>query len=176
MKTETWKAIPGLDHYEASDMGRVRSYLTKNGRGVKVSPHIMAPLSIKGKDYLRYGFRKDGKTVWMKAHIVTLITFVGPRPSPKHDGCHNDGNAHNNAVSNVRWDTKKGNAADRIKHGTQTRGEDIHKAVLTEEQVAEIKAALPVWKYGTGRSFAKKFGVSESAIHDVKSGRTWSHV
>lgn len=34
------------------------------------------------------------------------------------DGCHNDGDPLNNAVENLRWDSRAGNFRDKIAHGT----------------------------------------------------------
>jgi hypothetical protein len=92
------------------------------------------------------------------------------------DGCHSDGNASHNALSNLYWGTKLENAQDRVDHGTQVRGVDHHLAALTEQQVQEIRDALPTWKRGMGRQFANKFGVADSTISAIKAGLTWSHV
>ena len=36
--------------------------------------------------------------------------------------CHNDGNKHNNKLSNLRWDTATANQLDKNKHGTSNKG------------------------------------------------------
>ena len=78
----------------------------------------------------------------------------------------------NNVVlgGNMPWE----NAEDRIKHGTQLRGIQIAKSVLTEEAVREIKSYIPVWNGRLARKFAKQFGVSGSTITDIIVGKTWS--
>ena len=47
---------------------------------------------------------------------------------------------------------------------------------LTDEQVAEIKALFPIWKRGMGVQLAKKYGVGEGVINDIKQGHTFRHV
>lgn len=47
---------------------------------------------------------------------LVLKAFVGPRPRGM-EGCHNDGNASNNYLSNLRWDTHHENMRDVERHG-----------------------------------------------------------
>jgi hypothetical protein len=47
---------------------------------------------------------------------------------------------------------------------------------LTDEQVSEIKALLPVWKRGMATELARKYGVSDGVIGDIKRGETFQHV
>ena len=49
--------------------------------------------------------------------MLVLTAFTGPRPSARHQGCHNDGNPQHNARSNLRWDTPSSNALDAVRHG-----------------------------------------------------------
>lgn len=129
------------------------------------------------KEYLRVGLSDGaGNVQYFPVHTLLLLTFVGPRPSQYYDSCHNDGNAKNNFIDNLRWDTKQANANDRVKHGTQVRGELVYLAKLTEDQVREIKAALPFWKKGMGKFFCEKFGIGDSAVSSIKHGKTWAHI
>ena len=54
------------------------------------------------------------KRVSRYVHRLVLLAFVGPCPEGK-EACHNDGNQRNNRLDNLRWDTPKANAADRIR-------------------------------------------------------------
>jgi len=175
---EQWLPIPGYPGYEVSSHGRVRSYKNRNGRGgFKQKPHILALSKAKGKKYLRVAVAPEGKPPkWVFVHTLVLTAFNGPKPFPKAQACHNDGNPINNTPRNLRWDTVQSNADDRWNHGTQVRGESVAKASLTEAQVAEIKTAIPVWKRGMGRYFAQKFGITDSAVSAIKNGKTWGHV
>lgn len=108
-----------------------------------------------------------------RIHRLILSTFVGPRSSA-WDGCHNNGIRTDNRLSNLRWDTRKGNAADTIDHGRSTVGESNPSCILTEKQVCEIIIRLNDGEIGT--LLAKEFGVTGGAIYDIKNGRNWKHL
>jgi len=106
-------------------------------------------------------------------HSLVMFAFIGPRPSGM-DICHNDGNPANNTVDNLRWDTRKGNMADMIRHDRSTRGERHRLAVLTELQVIDIKRRSN--SGAVGRMLAKEYGVSYAQISRIKNGIRWPHV
>lgn len=106
-------------------------------------------------------------------HRLVLEAFVGPCPEGM-EACHADGNRTNNALSNLRWDTPKANAADRERHGKTYRGERIRLAKLTPERVLQIRA-----EYAAGtphRHLAARHGVNESTTRAIIAGRAWRHV
>lgn len=175
---EEWVGIPDFVGYEVSNMGRVRTYRSINGRGAfKEQPRLMKNHPTPKKTYLRVRLTtQDGGYKDCPVHQLVLLAFKGPRPTEGHDSCHDDGNSRNNALSNLRWDTRQANADDRIRHGTQIRGIAVSLAVLTEAQVRGIKDALPTWKKGLGKYFANKFNVGNSSISAIKHGQTWKHV
>ena len=174
---EEWRPIEGFPGYEVSSFGQVRSFRPINGKGpLKEIPRLLNQDYPKGKKYRRVALCNEGRTFHFPVHKLVLIAFHGPRPHPDYDCCHNDGDAENNHATNLRWDTKQANADDRIRHGTQCRGENIGIAALTSEQVKEIKSALPYWKKGMGREFSRRFGVGDTTISAVKCGHTWSHI
>lgn len=175
---EEWRGLPDFIGYEVSSHGNLRTYLSANGKGgLRATARPVTQYPTPKKEYLRVKLISHaGKPVDVPVHQAVLFAFHGPRPTPNHDSCHDDGNARNNHWHNLRWDTKKANAIDRVNHGTQVRGTTVGASVLTEVQVLEIKSAIPVWKKGMGKLFAEKFGVGDTAISDVKTGKTWSHV
>lgn len=118
----------------------------------------------------------DGTFRQVQVQILVLEAFVSPRPSPRHDGCHNNGIGHDNRLSNLRWDTKTGNMADKAHHGTDQQGEKHGNARLTDAQASEIRAAIPNWRRGMGVEFAEKFGVSTTTVSRVKQNQGWNHV
>lgn len=88
--------------------------------------------------------------------------------------CHNDGNPLNNAVENLRWDTRLSNAADRLKHGNCPMGEEHSCAKLIEAQVREIRDHPR--GYGFRRKLARKFGVHIGTIQRIRAGTSWANV
>jgi hypothetical protein len=119
-------------------------------------------------------YPEPGKLRVTYVHRLVLEAFVGTRPTGMH-GCHNDGNPDNNHLSNLRWDTPKGNQADRVKHGTDTRGERNAHSKLTEQDVREIRG-----RHQRGdasyRKLAAEYGVTFGLISHVVNGRAWRHV
>lgn len=66
-------------------------------------------------------------------------------------------------------------AEHRRKIGEPQRGSGNHRAKLTEIQVIEIKARLAA-KAETKRAIAAAFGVHETTIRDIETGRRWGHL
>ncbi len=64
--------------------------------------------------YKRVTFFLVGKKRSYYVHRLVLLAFVGPCPFGM-EGCHGPGGQRDNSLANVRWDTPKANAADRIR-------------------------------------------------------------
>ena len=113
------------------------------------------------------GFWKDGRQKTELVHRLVLKAFVGPCPEDM-EACHNDSNPLNNNLSNLRWDTHKGNGKDMI--GTQVnRGENHGYSKLTEDDVRSIRK-----RYALGEravDLAKEFGVHRDYITSVANRR-----
>lgn len=175
--SENWKEIPGYEgFYEVSDLGRIRSIArvvpTRSGtRRVRSTVRSLTPTGEAG--YLATLLSVRNHKSSMKAHIAVLLAFIGPRPSPGHDGCHNDGDISNNRLSNLRWDTKSGNNQDKKRHGTAQVGSSNPAAKLTEAQVGDIQRRLSA---ETLSALAREFGVSVTAVWQIKHKLKWEHV
>ncbi len=110
---ENWKSITGYPAYKVSDHGRVRS-----SRGV------LAPwLDGNGRPTVR--LYRQGVPREFRVHGLVLTTFVGPKPTGL-EACHGDGNPTNNALSNLRWDTRSSNQIDSVRHGTHIQTRKTH--------------------------------------------------
>ncbi len=90
----TWRTFPTLPAYEVSDEGEVRLIGSDK------------PLKTKQD---RYGYRRVNlirppvHNVWFRVHLLVLETFVGPKPSTRHRGIHQDDNRRNNHINNLSW-------------------------------------------------------------------------
>ena len=203
---EVWKAIPEFENYEASNYGRIRSleryilrttprdsskmYYKKYG-GKILKQSVAKSLYNMENRYPIFSFvtpRKDNKTFTRSVGPLILETFVGPRPE-NYDCCHFDGDPTNNKLSNLRWDTKKSNAQDRIRHGRKISsfvkgsnradgskfiGEQVYSAKLKENEVLEIRK---VESYrGINMDLARKYNVSKSCIQAIRHRRIWKHI
>jgi hypothetical protein len=110
----------------------------------------------------------------LAVHRLVLEAFVGLCPEGMQC-CHNDGNPANNALSNLRWDTPKANQADRLRHGTDYRGERQKSAKLTAELVRRIRSEVA----GGGLTYTemgRKYRVSRRLIYLVVQRKAWAHV
>lgn len=59
------------------------------------------------QNYRRVNVLRNGKRADVYVHILVLETFVGPRPSPLHEGDHIDRDLTNNHAYNLRWLLKR---------------------------------------------------------------------
>lgn len=127
--TETWRPVPGFAGYEVSDYGNVRSLdrLIPDGygglrqaRGRVLKPQINRRTGRRMVD-LRFGDGRKVRTIY----TLVLEAFVGPRP-PGTEACHGDGNPQNDNLANLRWDTRRANNLDRVRHGTHNMARRTH--------------------------------------------------
>lgn len=176
---EEWRDVPKWEgFYQVSDLGRVRSVdrvVQLSNRKCRYKGRLLRQkkIGLPGKDYWTVVFSRPGmrSPKNFKVHLLVLCAFVGPRPSPKHQGCHNDGDRFNNHYTNLRWGTPKENCADTIKHGRTTRGEKNTQATLTTSQVRAIRN-----DQRTQTVIAKDYGVSQTCVSKIKTRLRWGHI
>lgn len=122
---ETWMPVVGYEGlYEVSDLGRVRSLDRKDPLGRRLRGKMLK-LRAHPRGYMQTTLTRDGVCVTKKIHRLVLEAFVGPCPSGM-EACHDNGIRDDNRPSNLRWDTPRANAADRIAHGTQRGRSQTH--------------------------------------------------
>lgn len=158
---EEWRPAVGWEvHYRVSNFGRVYS-LHQTGR-------LVVGMCVNGT-YRILKVRSEGRGANLPVHCMVLEAFRGPRPSPRHEGCHNNGKPGDNRLDNLRWDTAAGNQADRKLHGTDHfRG----TTGLTPECVHQMRTCPDV----TLDEWASRLGVSRGTVAAARAGRTWKEV
>ena len=72
----------------------------------------------------------------------------------------------------IETGTNAENCADKVRDGTDMKGEKHHKAKLTSEQVLEIRARAEE----NQRELAEEYVVSKSTIHYIIARRIWKHL
>jgi hypothetical protein len=163
---EIWKTIPGFEgRYEVSDRGRVRSLDRRIWRKasrlhcagwVRYKGQLLRPgrYTIQGHVSVPLGRPSNGKPV----HSLVLSAFVGARP-PGKECLHNNGNAADNRLSNLRYGTRAENNRDISKHGRRK---------LTLAQVSTLRAER---KRGVMyKELAKRYGICQSQAFNIASG------
>ncbi len=157
---EEWRPVPGwVGRYEVSTLGRVRSLVV----GRELRPN-------RWQGYCRVLLGWHRRQFRASVHSLALTSFVGPR-APGMEARHLNGDPTDNRLVNLAWGTRAENDADRERHGGVLRGERNPTAKLTEAAVREIRASTD-----NGAALARRFGVSKSAICDVRRGRRWAHL
>lgn len=168
--TERWLpvAMPGYqDFYDVSDHGRVRSRK-------RINPKILCPYTDRDGYQRVYLSWPINTAKSYGVHRLVLLTFIGPPPTDDHEVAHNDGVPGNNRISNLRWSTRKENAADKTLHGTLYKGSTHHLAKLSESDIANI---FKLRKDGlTHREIAKHYPVTESGVGQILCGTCWKHL
>jgi len=98
-------------------------------------------------------------------HRMACEHVHGPAPSESHEAAHNCGVRACCNPRHMRWATPRENAADRVLHGTDNRGERHANSKLTEAMVRTIRGAA-----GTvpAREAAALAGVSLSAVTAIQ--------
>lgn len=154
MDDETWAVA--FDDCEASTLGRIR----RCGR-------ILTPYRAT---YLTVHVRPLGT---VPVHRLVLEAFVGPRRAGRQ-ARHLNGDRYDNRLENLAWGTAKENAADKVRHGTQRRGELVHTALLAE---ADVRVILDRLVRGDKHvTIADDFGVTADAVARIHRGDNWRHV
>lgn len=175
---ETWKPIARWeDLYQVSNRGRVRSLdrtaMNRVGHLRTTRGRVLEPSRMKS-GHLQVSLYRGGERLCTTVHTLVMAAFVGPRP-PGMDICHGDSDPTNNHVSNLRYDTRRGNIEDTMATGRISRGTARHNNVLTPEQVREIRAKYVPRVY-TLRMLAEEYGVSMTNIHAIvgPNSRSWN--
>lgn len=171
--SERWLPVVGYEGlYEVSNLGRVRSLdRICDGGKLRRGRMLGCPVDTKGAGYRFVSLSRHGKGKKSNVHVLVLEAFVGPRPSPSHEACHNDGDPTNAALSNLRWDTAAGNWADKWRHGTAPVGERSGVSVLTSEAVQWIRESRQ-----SSLALAPVFGVASSTIRAIRLRQNWRHL
>lgn len=114
-RIERWRAVVGYEGaYEVSNLGRVRSVARTDARGHR-QEGMLLKIGRHPRGYEQIRLYRAGQGESKKVHHLVLEAFVGPMPNGM-EGCHRNGVRHDNRIGNLRWDTVRENANDRMRH------------------------------------------------------------
>jgi len=175
-----WSSIPGYGgHYQASNDGQirvkdriVRKYSNFAGKVVeqKYKGRLLKPCKSSKLGHLSVHLGVDG--IKYNVHVARLVleAFIGSCPQGM-EACHSNGNASDNRIENLRWDTHYNNNQDRFLHGTYFSGDKHPMAKISAKDAIEIYKSKE-----KGIDLAKKYGIAPSKISAIRLGQTWKSV
>lgn len=127
------------------------------------------PFKVDDKGYGRFNAHSGSYA----AHRYVCERKHGAPPSPKHHASHSCGKGTEACVAwwHLRWDTAKGNLADRDLHGTMNQGERHGNSKLTDAEVKFIRSTtLP------RAQVALEVGVTPEHVRRIQRREAWKHV
>ena len=113
---EQWRPIRDWgDLYEASDQGRIRRIVGRNGSGYYARITILKP-TVGKQGYCMVHLWRDGKSKTMMVHRLVAWTFLGPRPEGLEIRHLNDDKLDCRLV-NLVYGTRRENKIDSVRNG-----------------------------------------------------------
>jgi hypothetical protein len=107
-----------------------------------------------------------------RVHRIICERRHGPTPADKQVAMHLCGTPACVAPAHLRWASQRENLADRVNHGTMTRGARLPHTKLKEADIPRIRTLA---KLGTNNTqLAKRFGVTRKAISHLVNRKTWT--
>jgi hypothetical protein len=153
-----YRMIPGDGRYVSRD-------------GVVISLRRGAPKTLKPTPDT-YGYYMLSRPP-TRIHKAVALAWIGPRPAPKMEVRHLNGDNSDNRLSNLAWGTQKENNDDVRRHGTR-KGEKNAASKMTPELVAKLRRD---YIHKPLRVIMRENPqYSQFAIWAACSGYTWSHL
>ena len=168
--------IPGFPGYTITELGGIYSLPRQGTKGGRLC------LQHRPDGYLSVVLRRNGNSITRLVHQLVLESFVGSRPSG-YDACHTNGIRLDNSLKNLRWDTRKANHADALRHRTHPgllhrpgpKGEANARARLNGADIPVIRYLYDVAGFSTG-DIAWQFDISYKTIWKIVTRRNWKHI
>ncbi len=113
------------------------------------------------------------KRMW-KIHILVAEAFLGPKPSPKHEVNHKNGDKTDARDSNLEWVTR----LENMRHYTHVlghraaRGEASGRAKVTEADVREIRRRCAAGEFQ--RVVGADYGLTQGSVGLIVRQVNWA--
>jgi hypothetical protein len=124
----------------------------------------------------RYGtFAVRGRATTTANRVALALSLGRPLTGAEY-ACHTCDNPPCCNPAHLFAGTPSENNFDAVDKGrfNAPRGERHRDAILTEDQVREIRAAEP--KRGLYRELASRYGVAPGTVHSARVGISWKHL
>lgn len=169
---EQWLPVPDFeDNYEVSNLGRVRSLRRMTKAGWRGGDRVLRIRIDPKTGSVRASLWRDGKGSTVLVSRLVLRAFIGPCPAGM-EACHNNGQPHENHLTNLRWDTHANNIADKKAHGTERYGESHYSTRLGDDVIELVfKLREQGWLQ---REIAHHIGTTQSHVSHILKGQVRS--
>lgn len=161
-----WKKIEGLDDYEFSNTGLIKSH-PKRANHYKT---VITPGSVGTNGYWVFMIRRVGFRRQEKVHRLIARAHI-PNPENHPIVNHKDTNPLNNHIDNLEWCTDLHNKKHAQENGLMPKGEGQHNAKLTNVAVVDIFTSSI-----SQPKLAAKYNVDQVTISAIKRSKTWVHI
>lgn len=162
-------------HGDPNHGGRLEKRKPKPG---EIDKFLAFITSYTGDDCVAWPFGRNKNDGQGRIEQQTAARFIcrkvhGDPPDESMDCAHGCGKGDRGCCTprHLRWDTRSGNHADKVTHGTDQRGEKAYNAKLTRSDVIRIRE---MGKTMTQIEIAELFPVSQGAISNILNGRNWA--
>lgn len=163
---EIWVSAKGFEGiYSVSSLGNVRREANTQGSNKQrlLKPYLL------NNGYLCVSLSKKSKINYKTVHRLVYSSFI--EDPLELDVCHNNGVRTDNRLENLRADTRKGNMADVLKHGTHIRGKRCGTNKYSVEVIAEFKKIYK--EFPSIAEAARHFNIKANTAYSIANGHGW---
>ena len=162
------KEIKWFPGYQIDEKGNIYSMIQRANQPKPTVPRLLNVYDSAGYKAIR--LVKNGKPHKRFIHRLLLETFVGAPKQGQH--CrHLNGDKKDNRLKNLVWGTRSENMMDRVRHGTDNRGE---KHGMNKYSKAQVLAIRKMCQTMQRKDVANQLGIPTSAVISICNGRGWS--
>lgn len=174
---EDFVHLHGFPGYAVTRSGQVWSQRSGQWRVLKPRCGVSEKYA-NNLPYLAVALYVDKRRFDRPVHKLILEAFRGPAPKGLL-ARHVNGKCQDNRLSNLRWGTPGANQRDRLRHGTDSRGEKGREAVVSNAIAKRIRKDYgPLRGQGkrgvpTMAQIAKKYGLNPNTVSGIIAGRRY---
>lgn len=177
-ETEIWKQVVGYESYLVSNLGNVKSkqrVVHRSDGGVRnMKSKVLKPGTLPN-GYKQVILSVGGEYFSKRVHRLVAESFI-ENSDNKPDVNHKNGVTSDNRVENLEWCTESENTRHSYTNlgRMPTHGETHNKAILTLEQVREIRKKQSLAKRSCAK-LGREYGVDRTTISKIINGNNWKH-